>query len=128
MEFIKINATENSPEIILDPDKTTIKIEGTSYSPDPIETYTPVIEWIEKLDKEWKKGQTLKCILKLEFLNSSGHKTLYKILFHMQEMYKQGKDIKVEWHYESDDEDLVEMGQDFVDILKLPIEMIPFTR
>ena len=35
-----------------------------------------------------------------------------------------GSDITVKWHYEEDDEDMLEAGEDYEAIIDLPFEMI----
>jgi hypothetical protein len=35
-----------------------------------------------------------------------------------------GSEISVKWHYEEDDEDMLEAGEDYEAIIDLPFEMI----
>ena len=35
-----------------------------------------------------------------------------------------GGDVIVEWHYEADDEDMLEAGEDYQAIINLPFKMI----
>ena len=33
-------------------------------------------------------------------------------------------DVKILWHYEEEDEDMMESGEDFKKIIKVPIELV----
>jgi hypothetical protein len=37
---------------------------------------------------------------------------------------KNGNDIVVKWHYESDDEDMMEAGEDYKSIINVPFELV----
>ena len=42
----------------------------------------------------------------------------------LETLHEDGKNISVEWHYEEDDEDMAEAGEDYQAIIDLPFKMI----
>lgn len=64
----------------------------------------------------------------MEYFNTSSSKCLYDILKEIKYLSDQGKEVNVRWYYEQDDEDMMEAGEDYSDLLDLPfvfVEHIP---
>jgi hypothetical protein len=62
-------------------------------------------------------------VVKLEYFNTSTSKCLVEIFRNLESILDKSK-VRVEWHYEEEDEDMMESGKDFQHILKIPIELI----
>ncbi len=122
MEKLIVDKTKNTPYINLDISKNIFEIKGPSYSEDVVEVYAPILEWIDqeipKLDGE------LCCNLHFDVLNSVAHKKVFQILIKLTEYFQNGKKIKVQWFYDEDDEDIMEMGEDLTDLIELPFELV----
>jgi len=73
--------------------------------------YNPLIEWVRML-----KAEAVKVDLNLEYLNSASSKKLLEILRSLDDN-NSIKVLIINWHYESDDEDSLESGQIFEDLL-----------
>lgn len=123
MESIYINKTKKTPLVNLNLEENVFQIKGPSFSEDVIEILNPVLEWIDseipKLDKE------LTCEFYFTVLNSSSHKKIFQILLKLNALLDDGKKIKVNWYYDEDDEDIMEMGEDLIELINLPFELIP---
>jgi len=122
MESIYIKKTKKAPLINLNLEDNIFQIKGPSFSEDIIEIYTPVIEWIEselpKLEKE------LACEFYFTVLNSASHKKIFQILIKLNSLLDEGKKIRVKWYYDEDDEDIMEMGEDLIELINIPFELI----
>jgi hypothetical protein len=60
----------------------------------------------------------------LEYFNTSSSKCLLDIFRKLESLSKSGKsEIKVIWLYEEEDEDMMEAGDDYKTIVKLPFEI-----
>jgi len=55
--------------------------------------------------------------------NTSSAKCIYEILKKVKSFDKFGTKIRVNWYYEEYDEDMLECGEDFSDLLSLPFQM-----
>lgn len=70
------------------------------------------------------KTDSLDIRIKMEYFNTSSSKCLYDILKEIKYLSDQGKDVNVRWYYETDDEDMMEAGEDYSDLLGLPFVFI----
>jgi hypothetical protein len=109
MQMLHIKATDNSPEILLSPQKNSFFIRGKSSPEDVRAIYYPVIEWIkifidDILEGEFKNYNAenpLKFQIDLSYFNSSSAKFLYDILLEFKRLTTAGIPIVVEWIFHS---------------------------
>ena len=69
---------------------------------------------------------TINIKMEFEYFNTSSSKYLLEIFRRFEELFKTGKKVAVQWYYELEDEDMQESGDDFRDILKIPVELIVY--
>ncbi len=123
MESIYIKKTKKTPLVNLNIKENLFQIKGPSFSEDVIEILNPILDWIDseipKLDKE------LICEFYFTVLNSSSHKKIFQILLKLNSLLDNGKDIKINWYYDEDDEDIMEMGEDLIELINIPFTLIP---
>jgi len=123
MSFQSKYEAKMSPEVRIDVENQIIALSGASYPEDPLEVFNPIYKWV--VDFSMNMEKKLCFILNFEFLNSSSHKMLYEIFVKAQEFSKKGKPVEILWYYDPEDEEIFEMGQDFMEVLELPIQLIP---
>jgi len=115
--------TGKTPHVHLDIDVPIFEIKGPSFSEMSVEIFNPIIEWVEenvsKLDKE------LVCELHFDILNSVSHKKVFQTILALNEHVKKGKNIKIKWLFDSNDEDIEEMGEDLLDLIEIPFDLEP---
>jgi len=110
MESILIEATHSTPAINFNIDGR-LMIEGRSLPEDVNKFYKPLIEWIVKLTSE-----SVKLDINLEYLNSASSKKLLELLKILDAKSKIESFI-INWHYEEGDDDALETGQIFEEVL-----------
>jgi hypothetical protein len=106
-----IEPTSSTPAIRFGDDGRLL-IEGRSLPENVMKFYMPLIEWASKFI-----GQVVKLDINLEYLNSASSKKLLELL----KVFDANSNITsflVNWHYEADDEDSLENGQIFEDLLR----------
>jgi hypothetical protein len=86
-------------------------LEGRSLPENVTEFYSPLIEWAQML-----KTEVVKMDINLEYLNSASSKKLLELL-KILDANNSVKQLIINWHYESDDEDTLESGQIFEELL-----------
>lgn len=121
METIKINATEDTPNVILDPVNNFYEISGRSLPEDVVVFYQPVIKWLSDFEKEPVPGFALS--IKLEYFNTASSKLILDILLKLEDIYQNGTQLKVIWNYLSSDSDMKEAGEEYSEIVGLPFEL-----
>jgi hypothetical protein len=110
MKNMHFDPTSTTPEVKFSTDGR-LMIEGRSLPENVVEFYNPLIAWASML-----KAEVVKFDLNLEYLNSASSKKLLEVLRSL-DVNKSIKELIINWHYESDDEDSLESGQIFEDLL-----------
>lgn len=118
---LKLNGTEDTPEVILDKNNNTFTFSGKSLPEDALDFYRPVIKWIKEYAQNPNENTELH--IKLQYFNSSSVKQIMDVLLLLQEIIKEGKKANVVWFYDKDDELMLTKGQEFKSILSLPFEL-----
>lgn len=125
MKQIHIAGTEDTPEIILDNTTKTYKISGRSLPEDVTSFYAPVIEWLDEAYVEDMKEGVFQ--IKLEYFNTASSKVLLDILMKLENIDVAGKGkIKIQWHYDSNDDDMKEAGEEYKELVELAFELIAY--
>ncbi|MGD9992501.1 MAG: DUF1987 domain-containing protein [Salinivirgaceae bacterium] len=122
MGYLKIEASEDCPDVLMDADLAIFQIAGNSTPEDVNRVYKPIIEW---LDNEGSHLDNCQCKMFFRYLSTSSHHMVFNVLRKLNDMYNRGRHISVEWAYENIDEDMLRLGLDFASILEIPFEFSP---
>lgn len=112
MSILSISATERSPEISLDFAKNVFLIKGESYPEDVKEFYG---EPIGKLEQHLSglEGADVTFTFEFIYFNSSSAKVLMNLFEMLDETAERGNNVTVIWAFESDDDNMEELGEEF---------------
>jgi len=126
MRKLIIGKTPNSPGILFDPESNIFEISGESRPPDVAGFYTEIMGWLDDysifLSKSGGKGDPLVFNFDLEYFNSSSAKYILDFFKQLATLRSEGKNIKVRWHYEKDDTDMLESGKEMSRIARFPFD------
>lgn len=122
MGYLKIEATEDCPEVLLDADLAIFQIAGNSTPEDVNVVYKPIEEWLKSDGVDLDHCQ---CKLFFRYLSTSSHHKVFNILRTLNGMFNNGRKLSVEWAYENIDDDMLRLGLDFASILEIPFEFSP---
>ena len=122
MNELIINETQNTPGVNFNPSDGILEIEGKSIPEKPDEFYNPLLDWINQYFKDPKDFTLIK--IKLEYINSSSTKFMLSMFRSIKQYYEKGHDCRIDWYYEEDDEDMLEAGEDYESIIRVPFKMI----
>jgi hypothetical protein len=111
MQDINIEATSSTPQIIFN-QSGRLLMKGRSLILNVKEFYGPLIEWISKLDVP-----VIRFTIDFDYFNSASSKQILEML-KMLDANNNVKDFDVFWHFEKDDEDILEIGQIFEERLR----------
>lgn len=122
MEAIKIEGTPKTPTVLFDPDGT-IELKGRSIPENSIEFYKPIIAWLDDYNNNAKPETNV--IIQLEYFNTSSSKCILDVFKKLEAIQTGGNsNVLINWHYEEDDEDMLEAGEDYQAIINVPFKMI----
>jgi hypothetical protein len=122
MGIIRIEKTNNTPSIYIDDANMLCRIEGSSYPEDAYEVYQHVIDWLNRIGKDFQNELVVE--FDYVFLNSISHKKVWQILHELKQLFKAGKLVKVIWYFDENDEDIMEAGEDLAELMNIPFELL----
>ena len=122
MNNIKMEGTAKTPDLSFDANTGVFDIKGRSIPENSVEFYKPILEWIDEYTKQTQPKTIVN--IHLEYFNTSSSKCILDLLKKFEIIAKNGNDIVIRWQYEEDDEDMLEAGQDYQSIIKVPFEMV----
>ena len=126
MEPIIIEGTPKTPTIKFDSAQGVFEIKGRSIPENSVEFYKPLVEWLDSY-KETPLPKTVVNI-RLEYFNTSSSKCILDVFKKLETIHKAKNEVEVNWYYEEDDEDMLEAGEDYESIIRVPFKMIEITE
>ena len=121
MDTLSIEGTPKTPTIRFD-GKGMVEIKGRSIPENSIEFYKPLVEWLEAYAKEAKTQTQVN--IQLEYFNTSSSKCILDVFKKLEAIHKANQGVTINWYYDEDDEDMLEAGQDYESIIRIPFKMI----
>ncbi|WP_185957404.1 DUF1987 domain-containing protein [Saccharicrinis carchari] len=129
MKSLIIDSTANSPKILFDPDTSSFEISGESRPENASVFYKPVMDWIKELEtffteQDMPVNSPFIFKFRFEYFNSTSAKFILDFCKKLGRLHSLGHPIVVHWHYEEDDEDMLEVGQEMSRMSKFPFELV----
>lgn len=123
MEILNIEGTTKTPTIKFDPKQGIIEIKGRSIPENSLEFYKPLIDWLERYSQNPQPNTQVN--IQLEYFNTSSSKCILDVFKKLESLNKSGNSaVVINWHYEEDDEDMSEAGEDYQAIINVPFKMV----
>ena len=119
MDDLKIEGSAKTPAVEFN-SKGDLHLKGRSIPENSIEFYKPLIDWIGNYSQNSSSDTVLN--VQLEYFNTSSSKCILDVFKKLESI--SGSNVSIKWHYEEDDEDMLEAGEDYEAIIDLPFEMI----
>ena len=122
MEDLNIEGTPKTPTIRFDMNSGEMLIKGRSIPENSIEFYKPLTDALDAYC-EYPQAET-KVIIQLEYFNTSSSKCILDVFKKLEKINSGDSNVVINWHYEEDDEDMLEAGEDYEAIINVPFKMI----
>ncbi len=122
MEPLILEGSPKTPHVRFDPATGLLELKGRSIPENSIDFYKPLIDWIDKYARNPATRTALH--VQLEYFNTSSSKCILDVFKKLEPIRAAGNEVSVLWHYEADDEDMLEAGEDYSGIINLPFKMI----
>jgi len=118
----KLEGSPKTPTIEFNSGKGYLLIKGRSIPENSIEFYKELIKTLEEYNKNPKANT--KVDIQLEYFNTSSSKCILDVFKKLEKINAGNSEVIINWHYEEDDEDMLEAGEDYQAIINLPFKMI----
>jgi hypothetical protein len=122
LETIQISASEDTPNILLDPGRSEYTISGRSLPEDVLTFYGPVMQWLERFVSSGLPKLDLR--IDLDYFNTASSKVLLDIFMKLEEAMENGTSASVTWVYPSADPDMHEAGVEYSELVSVPFSIV----
>ncbi|MCC7231388.1 MAG: DUF1987 domain-containing protein [Bacteroidia bacterium] len=123
MDPLVIEESIKTPSVSFDPSSGVLVIKGKSIPENSLEFYRPVFEWLDNYSHTPASSTEIQ--VRLDYFNTSSSKCMLDIFRKLEAVHSGGTGkVKVCWYYESEDEDMMEAGEDYKALVKIPFELI----
>jgi hypothetical protein len=123
IEKFEIQATPTTLGIILDPVSHQLYFKGISYPTNPITFFQPILEWVERYLLE-SESAPVTINLQMSYFNTSSSAYLFRIMELFDASNKKHENVKVLWHYEDEEDDVLDSWKSLIYDLDLSFELI----
>lgn len=117
-----LNATEDTPEVIFDPNTGKLSMSGTSIPENARKFYDPLIVWLDEYSKNPLESTSFS--FNFKYFNTASTKYLFDIMVLAKDIAKNGKSLVFNWYFPEDDDDMYEAGLGFSKMLRYPFNFV----
>ncbi|MDE1171763.1 MAG: DUF1987 domain-containing protein [Verrucomicrobium sp.] len=126
MEAVCIDPSATTPKVTFVPEKGLFELSGLSYPENSVAFFLPVkkrlLEMLAMSDGPFTAN------FRLDYFNTSSSKSILELLEILDRHHQHYKNVKVNWLYAEDDEDMRDNGLDYRTDLTVPFEVLPESR
>jgi len=122
MDLLQYEGTEDTPKVVLDKSNGIFEISGRSLPEDSAEFYQPILDWLEAYADD--PNAATEFMFKLEYFNTASSKLILDVLSKLERLDEDSTLVK--WYYHEDDEDMLEAGEEFEDLVEVSFEFATY--
>ena len=122
MADLQLEGTPKTPTVVFTAATGLLTLKGRSIPENSVDFYRPLVDWLDLYARAPQPSTILH--MQLEYFNTSSSKCILDLFKRLEMIRSQGHDVVVHWHYEGDDEDMMEAGEDYQAIINIPFKMI----
>jgi hypothetical protein len=123
MNPLVIEASEETPEVILDKRTNTFVFKGKSLPENPISFYGPVLQWLDSYSSDPNPETQVNFMM--VYFNTSSSKIILDIMKKLEVIKKGGHNVVINWIFKEDDEEMLEAGEIYSERINIPFNIIP---
>lgn len=121
MNKLILETTRTTPAVILDNDAGAYSIQGISTPLDALEFYNGIARWITENETQLVAGSEF--VFHMPYFNSASSKGLVFVLRAIKKACDAGRELRVVWMVEKDDEFMLEAAETYMEVLKMEFEI-----
>lgn len=127
MEDLVYKPTELTPKVHFNAAGGELELRGRSIPENSKKLFEPMFDWVDNYIQN--PPPKTHVILALEYFNTSSSKCILDFLKRFENINEKGiSEVKIEWHYEYDDPQMLEAGENYQQMISIPIEMVSVDR
>lgn len=122
MKSYAVEATDFSPEVVLDPKKNTFEISGISRPENANEFYEPIVIWLDEYVKNPNEHTEFR--FRFDYFNTSSLKFFLMILSKCKEITESDSTLSIKWFHDVEDESMLEAGKSLEELSELKFDFV----
>jgi hypothetical protein len=128
MRKLIVDRTSNSPEVHFDPEAGKFEISGESRPPNVPAFYDEIMGWVNDFSRHLSgsndRKDPIEFNLDFNYFNSSSAKYILDFCKKVAALRANGENAKIRWHYDSDDNDMLEVGREMSRMARIPFDYV----
>ncbi|MFT4737535.1 MAG: hypothetical protein ACI8QD_000146 [Cyclobacteriaceae bacterium] len=121
MNLMHIAPTRISPEVVINAKDKIFLMKGRSSPENAVMFYDQIKSGIKNY---FQKEQKLSVHFMFEYFNTSSSKSIFEVIKLLKKFQGIGKEITFFWVYEEGDDDMLETGEDYADLLDVEMTLL----
>lgn len=117
-----ITSTQKTPDVNFDSNSGVFSIKGMSCAEYAMDFYKPVLEWLDQYAKNPKSKTVIN--IQYKYFNTSSAKCILQFLERIVMLKSNGIEVQVNWFYDKGDEQMLQDGENYSEILELPFNIL----
>ena len=119
--------TAKTPFINFDTASGIFELKGKSIPENSATFYRPVYDWLDEYVQNPAPSTTLN--IQLDYFNTSSSKCVVDLFKKLELIVKNGKGTAIiNWLHNENDDDMLEAGEDYKSIIKIPFNIVSFVK
>lgn len=128
MERLYIEQTKATPLIDFNNCTNILLIEGQSFPENAFKFYEKIFNWVDEYLTCIKGEVVIEIKFNLPYINTSSSKCIMMLLDKFDNAFSSGKNIRVNWYYDMENDSELECAEEFKEDVNMPFELIPITE
>lgn len=121
MNPLIIKSTPKTPDVHFENNSGVFEIKGMSCAEYALEFYKQIFDWLDNYIKE-PHSKTIVNI-QFKYFNTSSAKCILQMLERFVTLKNNGNEVELIWHYVKNDEQMLDDGENYSEILGIPFKM-----
>ena len=119
--------TAKTPFINFDTASGIFELKGKSIPENSATFYRPVYDWLDEYVQNPAPSTTLN--IQLDYFNTSSSKCVVDLFKKLELIVKNAKGTAIiNWLHNENDDDMLEAGEDYKSIIKIPFNIVSFVK
>lgn len=121
MNILHLTPSRVTPEVLINTDDQILLMKGRSSPENAVSFYDQIKQGIKNY---FADEDHLAVHFMFEYFNTSSSKSIFEVIKLLKKFSESGKSVSYKWIYEEYDEDMLETGEDYSDLLNVEMEMV----
>jgi hypothetical protein len=126
MDIYSAELTPKTPFLQFNPVSGVFDIQGKSIPENSVLFYKPLFDWLDLYFQSPAKTTTLN--VKLDYFNTSSAKCIVDLFKKLEGFGKKGHQVSINWMHDEMDDDMLEAGEDYKSIIKIPFNLVSYVK